>query len=296
MTGAKQLGHHLLAIVEEFERDGHVDIRSWLQQLPEHAAYLTEFVFELEFSGGVPAVDQSAEGWQDVLGAHTDVFEQHSRASPYEEVALGKALASAAALPPAVRDTKHEFRRAAVHAWAFDIVRCGQPTATAYSTGKAVYLLEECLHLGLFEEHRQMTYGPFDPALKYKGAPKIARQQRWYSVEDGGRLLRAADNLEGAAAYAERYVKDRDTARQFLRYVSRLSFSDLEAFATTIWACRAIEQRGEPCAGAVVLEWLGKNWPEKVDRPVFDLATVDTWLARARRLGFIRAEGTGEKP
>ena len=288
-----ELDQVLSDIATEFETTKRVDTQKWLLACPDLADVLVDFVAELQLQGGLDPDRPPDSPWEDPGRVVDHVLERHRDDFPYVEARLGRELLSARRRAASDKSRAPlPFKRAAVYAWAFDILRDDGYEATRYSTGKTVYLLEKALRLGLFEDHKQMAYGPYDPKLRYGSTERIGGERSWFHVMPDGHI-RVGDSVSEVHKYATRYVREVSVARRFVEYLRTFDFSGFESAATVLWAAEAISEEGSTVDTEAVLRWLDLNWPAKLARRQFSAADVRSTLNRLSRLQLLPVAGGG---
>lgn len=274
------------AVAREFQNAGSIDTDRWIRVCPSHSDVVIDFISALRLQGDVFQEPSVLKRWRDDGGAVADVLKSIRNDPVYAEAELGQRLAVARKKRQR-KPKRPKFGQAAVFAWAFDVLRGHESRETIYATGKATYVLDRALDLGLFEGYRQMAYGPYDPQLKYGAVSRIAVGRRWFNSVEGGSAIEVGENLEEADKFARRYLRDEAVARELLEYLRSFEFKSFELLTTVLWATDRLIAEGRPLGAASIREWLGRHWPEKLERPQFSLQGIRNSLMQLSRLKFL---------
>ena len=276
-------------ILAEFETHGAVATRAWLARYPDLAVELLDFIIWLD--GMAPGHESVDEHWVDDQGR--------------AEAALRAACDDAAGKPRnavgrladdlvVARTSRHRhpqgsasraFKRAAVLSWTVERLHARRGSrVTRLATQKAVYLLERCLDLQLFDEHQKMQLGPYDPKARYKDAEPIAHKKQW--LRSQGASLAPGPMVQEAAGYATRYLGFEEVAGRLVDLLGGLTDPELETLATIDAAALDLRRRGQDVTEDSIRGFLAEvpEWRGKLERGNFSEVCITQALQRVSRL------------
>lgn len=282
-------------MIEQFDRRGTVNIEEWVERYPEWRDEIMDYAYGLEALSGDLDYDRCGSSWDDVGGAvHRAVEAIEQGENPKTIVEEEEELE--AALRKARRQLARQrgkgtaavtFRRAAVYAWAFDILRQDQDMVSRYRVGKAVYLLEEALDLELFTSHKKMAAGPYDSDLRYRDAEPIADDRNWFSAN--GSMLVAETNLSEASKYGPRYVGNPEVAKALLTFLAQLTDAQFETWTTVLASARDLQEVDSPITLPAIKETIAghEKWAGKLEKDRFSDSAILEALTHLNRLGLL---------
>jgi hypothetical protein len=288
-----QLEHIKRAILEEYDRSGHVNERDVLARHPEFAAELIDFLFWLDRSPRMSELP--AEPWADdsrVAAKALEAASATANESCKEEVRIGNVLSkvrSHAATRPQSKASK-AFKRAAVLAWVVDQLGKKRPRVTRLSTQKTLYFVENGVNLGLFDRFQVMPLGPYDSQCRYKDAEPIARKRGWMIEDDS--TMAAGPNVQEAHNYARNYIPARDAVARLVDLLGALTDSELETWATVHWAADELLKRKDAATTQNIVRLLEDDitWRPKLLRSNFTEESIANALIHLTHVGFIPQE------
>lgn len=282
-------------MIEQFDRLGSVDIERWVDRHPDWRDEILDYAYALEALDEEVDEDQHHSSWDDDSGIVRQMVEDIGRGDrpttiEEEEEELGAELREARRRVSRQRGkgtAPVTFRRAAVYAWAFDIMRGSQDVESRYRIGKAVYLLEEALGLELFTSHRKMAAGPYDSDLRYRDAEPIADDRDWFSAN--GSMLIIEANLSEASKYAPRYVGDPRVAERFLVFLAQLTDAQFETWTTVLASARDLQEADMQITVLTIKEAITghEEWSGKLAKDHFSDRAILEALIPLYRLGLL---------
>jgi hypothetical protein len=291
-----------LSMLEEYERAGHVDVSEWTTRYPQLRDAIIDYWILLRGTTRLSDIDPTE------APALDDTIAEEAFSQAREAVALGPQWLEPGVADPneldrlgasleRLRSQRFEqrgkaplaFRRAAVFAWTVAVLAAERSRVSRFQAQKAAYFLERALQIGLFTEHQQMPFGPYDHTARYKDAEPIAQRKGWL-LPAGTTHFVVGPNSSGAGEYATRYVRSEDLARRLLKVLSGCTDDQLETWATVDWAARELVRRGEDVTPAAIRRLLGNTpvWSAKLDRPNFADSDLQRTLQQLVRLRLVR--------
>ena len=285
-----------LALLEEHERTGKMDIAEWAKRFPEHRNELLDYWIWLRGTTPLNRIADTAE-------PPCDDVASRALQRAMEAVALGSAWLDdtidegAANLGEELRNlrdrpyefrgkAKEPFRKAAVYTWvALSLAK--RARATRLATQKTTYFLERGLSLGLFTDYRRKPLGPYDHGAKYRDAEPIAERQGWLVIR--GASLEPGPAAAKVDTYAHRYIRDPELATKIVDVLAPLSDEELETWATVDWAAQEIASREQRVDVHGIREFLdgSTEWRQKLRKSNFSEARIREALIQLVRLGFV---------
>lgn len=276
-------------ILAEFEAHGAVSTRTWLVRYPDLAVEILDFIIWLD--GTAPSSAEESESWLDeggravtALRAACDDAAGGPR-NPVSRLADDLVVARADRHKRPQGNAPRAFKRAAVLSWAVERLHTRRGgRVTRLTTQKAVYLLERCLDLQLFDDHQKMQLGPYDPKARYKDAEPIARGKQW--LRGQGATLAPGPRSQEAADYATRYLGTEETAGRLVDLLADLTDAELETLATVDAAALDLRERGQAVTVDSIRHFLAEvpEWKGKLERRNFSDECITRALQRVSRL------------
>ncbi len=292
----EELKQEMLA---EYERQGQVDIQSWLARFPNLPEDLLDYAFWLEGSPPLEVRVETPQAWTD----EGEVAESALRSGllrlaegvEEEERRLARLLAQARRTVARRRGggkARPPFRRAAVQTWVFDQLRGSHERVSRYVTYKTVYLVERALNLELFTSYQKMKAGPYDPQLRYRDAEPIALKQGWIAV--AGLDLVAGKNIKEVHKYAPSYLGGVQGAREFIQFLAQVPPWDLETWTTVDTTARELIGREQPVTPEGVRAVLAASpeWKQKLKKQNFSTTRIAAAIEHLSRLGLLPETGS----
>jgi hypothetical protein len=292
-------------MLDEYEREGHVDVTQWINRHPELRDEIVDFRMELELLPNQEELDRDVGPWEDE-GIAEKELERHCQA-----LSLGESWTEEAVRPSPddprtdlgrhlqrVRSEGHSqqgrtpnnFRRAVIYAWTISELAANDRVATRLAVQKSTYFLERALGLGLFLDHTQQPLGPYDPSARYKDAEPIALK-KLYIEKVGPTRFQGGNEIAQIQKYIGNYLFDVEAAKALIAFLATLSDHQLETLATVDWVARSLKlQEPGPASANAVVEELRKipTWRAKLRRSNFGLLQIEEALRRLSRLGLLQ--------
>lgn len=283
-------------IIKQFERQGSIDLDEWVERYPDWRDEILDYAYGLEALDEEVDDERRQATWHDDNGIVHRLVEDIGRQNrpktiAEEEKELAAELEKGRRRVEKQRDkgtAAVTFRRAAVYAWTFDILRQSRDIESRYRVGKAAYLLEEALGLELFTSHKKMAAGPYDSDLRYQDAEPIADERDWFSANRS--MLIADENLSEVLKYAPRYVGDPEVAERFLAFLAQLTDAQFETWTTVLASARDLQETSSPVTLSAIEETIGEHeeWSRKLEKDHFTESAIVEALTHLQRLGLLK--------
>jgi hypothetical protein len=213
-----------MAIMEEHERTGRVNLPKWIDRYPQYRHRIIERAFWMDVAAHSDEEKPSEDGCWDTPSdslptlledalvrvlMDKEIFTDEPPTFALEDSPVRKrereeARAWAARKLAQRGEVTDGFKRAALHAWVFDGLRAGALATGRMRVGLASSLLENALRsycgIGLGQE----SSGSQSLYSRYRAVDRIASKEQWYEVR--GNYYRSAPKTDEARKYAIHFL------------------------------------------------------------------------------------------